>query len=160
MAQDLYGFSVKKADGSTLSLASFKGKALLIVNVASRCGFTPQYQGLQELYKKLNGRGFEVIGFPCNQFGGQEPGSNEEIQSFCSMNFGVSFPIMAKVDVNGKGADPMWEWLKSESPGFLGTKAIKWNFTKFLIGRDGQVIKRFSPQDKPESLLEEIEKAL
>ena len=157
---NLYDLSIKAADGKETSLKPFQGKALLIVNVASKCGFTSQYDGLEKLYKKYQDRGLVVVGFPCNQFGGQEPGTDEEIQSFCRLNFGVTFPVMGKVDVNGETAHPIFQHLKKAEPGFLGTEGIKWNFTKFLVSRDGQVIKRFAPQTKPEDLEAEIEKAL
>jgi glutathione peroxidase len=143
-----------------VSLADKAGKVLLVVNTASKCGFTPQYAGLEELWRKYEARGFEVVAFPCNQFGGQEPGSAEEIESFCSVNYGVSFPVMAKIDVNGEEATPLYRWLKSEAPGVLGTQRIKWNFTKFLIGREGKVVRRFAPTDKPESLEGAIEALL
>jgi len=156
----MFQFSVKKSDGQKQSLADFKGKALLIVNVASACGFTPQYKGLEELYQKYRERGFVVLGFPCNQFGGQEPGSDKDIQGFCQLNYGVSFPVMAKIDVNGENADPLYVWLKKTAPGLLGTEAIKWNFTKFLIGRNGEVVARYAPQTDPLSLAGDIEKLL
>ena len=156
----VYEFKVKKADGSEQSLKDFEGKVLLIVNVASKCGFTPQYTGLQSLYEKYREKGLEIIGFPCNQFGGQEPGSDSEIQSFCSLNYGVSFPVMAKVDVNGENASPLYQYLKKEAKGILGTEAIKWNFTKFLISKNGKVVSRFAPTDTPSSLESEIEKLL
>jgi glutathione peroxidase len=131
-----------------------------VVNTASKCGFTPQYDGLEALHKKYGEQGFEVLAFPCNQFGGQEPGSADEIAEFCKVNFGLSFPLMAKVEVNGAGEAPLYGWLKSEAPGLMGTKAVKWNFTKFLIGRDGKVVKRYAPTDKPESIAKDIEKLL
>ncbi|MBX2988552.1 MAG: glutathione peroxidase [Bdellovibrionaceae bacterium] len=158
--QDLFGFQVKKSNGEEQKLSDYKGKVVLVVNVASRCGFTPQYEGLEELYKKYQDKGLMILGFPSNQFGSQEPGTNEEIQSFCKLNYGVTFPVFAKVDVNGDKADPLYAWLKSSAPGVLGTEAIKWNFTKFLIGRDGKVIDRFAPQTKPKDLEKDIEKAL
>ncbi|MEL0253665.1 MAG: glutathione peroxidase, partial [Novosphingobium sp.] len=136
------------------------GKVLLVVNTASKCGFTPQYDGLEKLWKDYGDKGFEVLAFPCNQFGAQEPGSADEIESFCKVNFGLSFPLMAKIEVNGDSADPLYDWLKKEAPGVLGTKAIKWNFTKFLIGRDGKVVRRYAPTDKPESISKDIEKLL
>jgi len=147
-------------DGEEVDLAEKRGKVLLVVNTASKCGFTPQYDGLEALWRKYGPRGFEVLAFPCNQFGAQEPGTAEEIESFCKLNFGVSFPLMRKVDVNGAKADPLFEWLKSEAPGVLGTKAIKWNFTKFLIDRDGKVVRRYAPTDKPASLEKDIEALL
>ena len=146
--------------GKDLSLADKAGKVLLIVNTASKCGFTPQYDGLEALWRKYGERGFEVLAFPCNQFGKQEPGSAEEIESFCKVNFGVSFPLMAKIEVNGDGADPLYNWLKAAAPGVLGTKGIKWNFTKFLIGRDGKVVKRYGPTDAPDRIASDIEKLL
>ncbi len=155
-----YTFKVKKADGSEVSLKDYEGKTLLIVNVASECGFTKQYEGLQKLYEKYQSRGLEILGFPCNQFGGQESGSNEEIQGFCTGRFGVRFPVFAKVDVNGENADPLFKYLKKESKGFLGSEAIKWNFTKFLVSKTGKVTKRFGSIDTPESLEKVIEKLL
>jgi glutathione peroxidase len=146
--------------GKTVRLADQAGKLLLIVNTASQCGFTPQFAGLEKLWEAYKDRGLVVMGFPSNEFGRQDPGSNDEIASFCQLNYGVSFPMMAKVDVNGGDAHPLFQWLKTEAPGLLGSKAIKWNFTKFLVGRDGQVIKRYAPQDKPESLAADIEAAL
>ncbi|WP_225206336.1 glutathione peroxidase [Novosphingobium huizhouense] len=153
-------FTAKLPNGERLDLSAKAGKVLLVVNTASKCGFTPQYDGLEKLWKSYGERGFEVLAFPCNQFGGQEPGTAEEIDSFCKVNFGVSFPLMAKIEVNGPGADPLYDWLKAEAPGVLGTKAIKWNFTKFLIGRDGKVVKRYAPTDKPESIAKDIEALL
>lgn len=153
-------FKVKKPNGEMLDLSDKQGKVLLVVNTASKCGFTPQYDGLEKLWKDYGDQGFEVLAFPCNQFGGQEPGSADEIESFCKVNFGLSFPLMAKIEVNGDGADPLYDWLKKEAPGILGSKAIKWNFTKFLIGRDGKVVRRYAPTDKPESIAKDIEKLL
>jgi len=153
-------FKAKKPNGELVDLADKQGKVLLVVNTASKCGFTPQYDGLETLWKQYGERGFEVLAFPCNQFGGQEPGNAEEIESFCKVNFGLSFPLMAKIDVNGSGADPLYEWLKSEAPGVLGTKAIKWNFTKFLIDRAGKVVQRYAPTDKPASIAKDIEALL
>ena len=153
-------FSATLAGGESIGLADKAGKVLLIVNTASKCGFTPQYAGLEALWRKFRDRGFEVIAFPCNQFGGQEPGDAAEIASFCLLNYGVSFPVMAKVKVNGADAAPVYRWLKSEAPGLFGTERIKWNFTKFLIGRDGKVAGRFSPADKPENLERAIEALL
>ena len=158
--QTIADFTVKMPGGKDLSLADKAGKVLLVVNTASKCGFTPQYDGLEALWKKYGDRGFEVLAFPCNQFGGQEPGTADEIESFCKVNFGVSFPLMAKIEVNGDGADPLYQWLKAEAPGVLGTKAVKWNFTKFLIGRDGKVVRRYAPTDKPEKLAADIEALL
>ena len=155
-----YDFEATTIDGKPAPLAAQRGKVLLIVNTASACGFTPQFAGLEALWKKYTDKGLVVVGFPSNQFGHQDPGSNDEISSFCQLNYGVSFPMMAKVEVNGAQAHPLWKWLTAEAPGFLGTKAIKWNFTKFLIGRDGRVIQRYAPNDKPESLAADIEAAL
>lgn len=160
MNKNIFSFTVKDANNNPVSLEKYQGQVLLIVNVASKCGFTPQYKGLEELYKKHKDQGFTVIGFPCNQFGAQEPGSNEEIQSFCEMNYGVTFPVMNKIDVNGESADPLYQWLKATAPGIFGTEAIKWNFTKFLIGKNGEVINRYAPQDKPEDIESDISKAL
>lgn len=143
-----------------MALKQYAGSVLLIVNTASSCGFTPQYKGLQALHETYESQGLVVLGFPCNQFGGQEPGSEAEIASFCEMNFGVSFPLMGKVDVNGADAAPLFKWLSGEAPGLLGSTSIKWNFTKFLVGKDGQVIKRYAPQDTPQSLAKDIEAAL
>ena len=148
----LYDISAKRLDGSSADLAQYRGQVLLIVNVASRCGFTPQYAGLEALYRKYRDRGFVVLGFPCNQFGAQEPGSEAEIGSFCSSTYDVSFPMFAKVDVNGADAHPLYQHLKSAKPGILGTEGIKWNFTKFLVDRQGNVIERYAPKDTPESL--------
>ncbi|QXT36405.1 glutathione peroxidase [Sphingomonas sanguinis] len=150
-------FTVKAADGSPVDLAAFSGRVLLIVNTASKCGFTPQYEGLEALYRRFEGQGLTVLGFPCNQFGAQEPGDAAEIANFCSLTYDVSFPVMAKIDVNGEDADPLFQWLKSEAPGVLGTKAIKWNFTKFLVGRNGQVVGRYAPTTKPEDIVKDIE---
>lgn len=157
---NVYDFQATSLDGKPVDLAQYRGKVLLIVNTASKCGFTPQYQGLETVYRELHGRGLEVLGFPCNQFGSQEPGSEEEIGAFCEKNYGVSFPMFAKVDVNGDNAHPLWKHLKGEAPGVLGTEGIKWNFTKFLIGRDGKVVKRYAPQTKPEEIADDIEKLL
>jgi glutathione peroxidase len=156
----VYDFSSNSIEGKRADFASQRGKVLLIVNTASQCGFTPQFGGLEKLWDDYRDRGLVVVGFPCNQFGGQDPGSDGEIATFCQINYGVSFPMMAKVDVNGAGAHPLWQWLKAEAPGALGSEAIKWNFTKFLVGRDGRVIKRFAPGDNPEALREDIEAAL
>ena len=153
-------FKAKLPNGEEINLADKLGKVLLVVNTASKCGFTPQYDGLEALYQKYKDQGFEVMAFPCNQFGGQEPGSADEIAEFCKVNFGLSFPLMAKVEVNGTGEAPLYSWLKSGAPGLMGTKSIKWNFTKFLIGRDGKVVRRYAPTDKPESLEKDIEKLL
>lgn len=156
----IYDFSVKSAKGKSLSLREYQGKVMLIVNVASLCGFTPQYKGLERLFQKFKDRGFIVVGFPCNQFGSQEPDSDSEIQNFCSTSFDVTFPVMAKIEVNGDKADPLFQFLKASARGLLGTEAIKWNFTKFLIGKDGKVIDRFAPATQPELITKEIEKAL
>lgn len=150
-------FSARLPGGSEVSLADKAGKVLLVVNTASKCGFTPQYDGLEALWRKYGARGFEVVAFPCNQFGGQEPGGADEIAEFCKVNFGLSFPLMAKVDVNGEGASPLWQWLKHEARGVFGSEKIKWNFTKFLIGRDGKVIRRYAPSTKPEKIAADIE---
>ena len=156
----IFDYVIKDGSGKELSLKNFKDKVLLIVNVASKCGFTPQYQGLEALYKKFQAQGLVVLGFPCNQFGGQEPGTEKEILEFCELNYGVTFPIMSKIEVNGDKADPLYQWLKSAAPGVLGTEAIKWNFTKFLVGRNGMVLGRFAPQEKPEDLAKHVEAAL
>jgi len=157
---DIFGFSAQALQGDEVSLESYRGKVLLVVNTASKCGFTPQYKGLESMYKELSPRGFEVLGFPCNQFGSQEPGGADEIGSFCERNFGVSFPLFAKVDVNGDEQHPLFRYLKREAPGVLGTQGIKWNFTKFLVGRDGEVIRRFGPRDKPEVIAKAVEALL
>ena len=159
-ATSVYDFEALSIDGKPAQLASQRGKVLLIVNTASACGFTPQFGGLEKLWQSYRDKGLVVVGFPSNEFGGQDPGTNGEIASFCQVNYGVSFPMMAKVDVNGSGAHPLWKWLTAEAPGILGTKAIKWNFTKFLVGKDGQVVKRYAPNDTPESLRKDIDAAL
>ena len=156
----IYDFEAQSITGQPVALSEHRGKVLLIVNTASACGFTPQFAGLEELWQSFGVRGLVVVGFPSNQFGGQDPGANEEIASFCQLNYGVSFPMMAKVEVNGSGAHPLWKWLTAEAPGLLGSKAVKWNFTKFLVGRDGRVIKRYAPTDTPASLKADIEEAL
>ena len=156
----VYEFEARQIDGKDISLATFKGKVILIVNTASACGFTPQFGGLEELHKTFGGKGLVVLGFPCNQFGAQDSGQNSEIASFCQLNYGVSFPMMAKIDVKGPAAHPLYQWLSAEAPGLLGSKAIKWNFTKFLVGKDGRVVKRYAPLDKPASLAKDIEAAL
>ncbi len=153
-------FTADLPGGKQLNLADKQGKVLLVVNTASKCGFTPQYDGLEALWKQYGERGFEVLAFPCNQFGGQEPGTADQIEEFCKVNFGLSFPLMAKVEVNGPNETPLYSWLKSEAPGVMGTKSIKWNFTKFLIDRDGKVVRRYAPTDKPESIAKDIEKLL
>ncbi len=153
-------FTVTTNRNEALDLKDKLGKVLLVVNTASKCGFTPQYDGLEKLHEDYAGRGFEVLGFPCNQFGAQEPGSAEEIAEFCKVNFGVTFPLMAKVDVNGEDASPLFDWLKKEAPGLMGSKAIKWNFTKFLIDREGKVVRRYAPTDKPEAIAKDVEALL
>jgi glutathione peroxidase len=159
-ASSVYDFEAIDIRGKSVKLAKYKGKALLIVNTASACGFTPQLKGLQNLHETYTDQGLTVLGFPCNQFANQDSGSNDEIASFCEMNYGVSFPMMGKIEVNGPAADPLFQWLCAEAPGLLGSKAIKWNFTKFLVGKDGQVIRRYAPQDTPESLAKDIQIAL
>lgn len=153
-------FEVKGADGQPVSLDRWKGQVLLIVNTASKCGFTPQYGGLEALYRDLQDRGLVVLGFPCNQFGKQEPGSAEEIASFCRLTYDVTFPVFAKVDVNGSDAAPLFQWLKEQAPGVIGTEAIKWNFTKFLVDAEGNVVKRYAPKDTPASIAKDIEALL
>jgi len=160
MAGSVYDFEAISIEGKPAHLSTQRGKVLLIVNTASECGFTPQFDGLEALWESYRDKGLVVVGFPSNEFGGQDPGSNEEIASFCSLNYGVSFPMMGKVEVNGGNAHPLWKWLTSQAPGILGLQAIKWNFTKFLVGRDGQVIKRYAPTDTPESMKKDIEAAL
>ncbi len=156
----IHDFEALSIDGKPVPLAQFKGRPMLIVNTASACGFTPQFGGLEKLHKTYGARGLVVLGFPCNQFGSQDPGTNDEIASFCQRNYGVSFPMMEKIHVNGADAHPLYQWLTAEAPGLLGSKAIKWNFTKFLVGQDGRVIKRYAPQDAPEKLAADIEAAL
>ncbi|MBK9348124.1 MAG: glutathione peroxidase [Burkholderiales bacterium] len=156
----IYDFEALSTTGKPVALKQYAGKPMLIVNTASACGFTPQFAGLEELHKAYGAKGLVVLGFPCNQFGAQDKGSNDEIASFCQLNYGVSFPMMAKIDVNGGDAHPLYQWLCKEAPGLLGTKAIKWNFTKFLVGRDGQVIRRYAPTDTPQSLAKDIEAVL
>lgn len=156
----VYDFDAVAIDGNPVALEQFRGQVMLIVNTASACGFTPQFAGLETLHRTYGARGLVVLGFPCNQFGHQDPGSNEEIGAFCQRNYGVSFPMMAKIRVNGADAHPLYRWLTAEAPGILGSKAIKWNFTKFLIGHDGRVIRRYAPQDAPEKLAADIEAAL
>lgn len=160
MSTSVYDFQAVSIDGQPADLASQRGKVLLIVNTASACGFTPQFAGLEQLWQTYKDRGLVIVGFPSNEFGGQDPGSNDEIASFCQRNYGVSFPMMAKVQVNGGDAHPLWQWLKAQAPGVLGTEGVKWNFTKFLVGRDGRVLKRYAPTDKPEALVKDIETAL
>jgi glutathione peroxidase len=153
---NIYDFSAKDIDGKSQSLGAYKGKAMLIVNVASKCGFTPQYTGLEKLYEKLKDQGLVVLGFPCDQFGHQEPGDEAEIKNFCSLNYDVQFPLFAKIDVNGANADPIYKYLKHEAKGLLGSESIKWNFTKFLVDKNGKVVKRYAPTDTPESIEKEI----
>jgi len=153
-------FDAETIDGKRVKLSKYRGKVLLVVNTASQCGFTPQFKGLEALWTTYQSRGLVVVGFPSNQFGSQDPGSNDEIASFCEMNYGVSFPMMGKIDVNGPSAHPLYQWLAAEAPGLLGSKSIKWNFTKFLVGKDGKVRKRYAPQDAPENLVGDIEAAL
>ena len=160
MSSTIDDFEALSIDGKPAQLATQRGKVLLIVNTASACGFTPQFGGLESLWQAYRDRGLVIVGFPSNEFGHQDPGSNDEIATFCQRNFGVSFPMMAKVKVNGAQAHPLWKWLTSEAPGILGTKGVKWNFTKFLVGRDGRVIKRYAPDATPESLKKDIEAAL
>jgi glutathione peroxidase len=155
-----FDFTFTDLDGQPQSLEQYRGKALLLVNVASKCGFTPQYEGLETLWREFGPKGLVVIGFPCDQFGHQEPGNAEEIRNFCSLTYDVDFPLSEKIQVNGEGAHPLWKWLKAEKSGLLGLSAIKWNFSKFLIGRDGRVVDRYAPTDKPESLRGAVEKAL
>ncbi len=159
-AASIYDFEVTRIDGQPVSLAQYRDQVMLIVNTASACGFTPQFAGLQALHATYGERGLAVLGFPCNQFGRQDPGSNESIGQFCQRNYGVAFPMMAKIDVNGDAAAPLYRWLTAQAPGVLGTRAIKWNFTKFLIGRDGRVIRRYAPMDTPARLARDIESAL
>lgn len=156
----IFDIEAKTIDGATKPLREVAGKATLIVNVASKCGFTPQYAGLEALYRKFADKGFVVLGFPCNQFGAQEPGSEKEIASFCSTNYDVTFPMFAKIEVNGEHAHPLYRLLKSEAPGILGSEAIKWNFTKFLVDRDGKVVKRYAPTDTPEQIEKDVEALL
>ena len=156
----IHDFTVRNIQGESVPLSRYQGNALLVVNTASACGFTPQFAGLEALHKTYAAQGLTVLGFPCNQFGSQDPGSNDEIASFCQLNYGVDFPMMEKIDVNGAKADPLFQWLTKVAPGLLGSKAIKWNFTKFLVGRDGQVIRRYAPQDAPAKLAKDIESAL
>jgi len=160
MSENIYDFTVSTLMGLPKSMADYQGKVLLIVNVASKCGFTPQYAGLQTLYETYHDKGLEILGFPCNQFGKQEPGTNDEIQNFCQVNYGVTFPMFDKIDVNGDDAHPLYEYLKKAAPGALGLKAIKWNFTKFLVDAQGNVVKRFEPNVKPEDVAPDIEALL
>jgi glutathione peroxidase len=156
----VYDFEALAIDGQPVALSAHKGQVMLIVNTASACGFTPQFAGLEQLHQSYAAQGLTVLGFPCNQFGSQDPGSNEDIGAFCQRNYGVSFTMMEKIKVNGDGAHPLYQWLTAEAPGILGSKAIKWNFTKFLVGKDGRVIKRYAPQDAPQKIAQDIEAAL
>ncbi len=156
----VYDFSVKDIHGKTVNLDRYKGKVMLIVNTASECGYTPQYKGLEALHKRLADKGLAVLGFPCNQFGAQEPGSEKDIESFCEVNYGVTFPMFAKIDVNGGAAAPLYQYLKKEKPGLLGSEAIKWNFTKFLVDRKGNIVERYAPKTEPEAIVADIEKLL
>ena len=160
MAEEIYDYHVRTIEGEETTLADHRGEVMLIVNTASNCGFTPQYDGLEHLHEAYHDKGLAVLGFPCNQFGGQEPGGSDEIQEFCKVRFGVTFPLFEKIDVNGANAHPLFEHLKSEAPGLLGSRNVKWNFTKFLVGRDGKVIERFAPTTKPEAIEKKIEEAL
>lgn len=160
MEKNLYDFSAKRLGGEEENLSVYRDKVALIVNVASRCGFTPQYAGLEKLWKELGPKGFVILGFPCNQFGAQEPGDEVEIATFCSTTYEVSFPLFAKIEVNGSAAHPLYVWLKSSRPGILGSEAIKWNFTKFIVGRDGQPLARHAPTVKPEDLLDDLQRLL
>jgi len=159
-AESIYDFEATSIDGKPAQLASQRGKVMLIVNTASACGFTPQFGGLEKLWETYREQGLVVLGFPSNEFGGQDPGSDGEIASFCQVNYGVTFPMMSKIKVNGADAHPLWKWLTKEAPGILGSKSVKWNFTKFLIGRDGKVLGRYAPTDKPEAIASDIEAAL
>lgn len=160
MSDNVYAFKGVTMQGKEVNLSDYKGKVLLIVNTASKCGFTPQFEGLETLYKDFKEKGVEVLGFPCNQFGHQDPGSNEEINQFCELNYGVSFPMFQKVDVNGDSAHPLFKYLKSQAPGLLGTQAIKWNFTKFLVDQNGKVVDRYAPTDTPQKIAKDIAKLL
>jgi len=160
MNNDIYQFSAKQSDGETVELASYKNKVMLIVNTASGCGFTPQYKGLQDLYQKHQTQGLEILAFPCNQFKQQEKGSDEEIKQFCDLRFNIKFPLFSKIDVNGDNSHPLFSFLKTQAPGILGSKGIKWNFTKFLVNKEGDVIKRYAPTTKPEAIEADIEKLL
>lgn len=159
MTKNVFDFSVKDINGKDVPLSQYKGKAMLIVNVASKCGFTPQYKGLEEIHREMGDK-LEVLGFPCNQFGAQEPGDENEIKNFCSLTYDVTFPMFAKIDVNGKDAHPLYNYLKESKPGLLGTEMIKWNFTKFLVDKNGQVVKRFAPNDAPEKIKQELAKLI
>lgn len=158
--ESIYDFEAKDINGKIKKLSEFKGSALLVVNTASKCGFTPQFDGLEKLYKSYNEKGFQVLGFPCNQFGSQEPGDENEIKNFCNLTYNVTFPMFSKVDVNGNNAHPLYKYLKKNSKGFLGTEFIKWNFTKFLIGKNGEVLKRYAPTDTPDDIAKDLEELL
>ena len=160
MTTNVFDFVCQTTTGEDKPLSDYRDKVLLVVNTASKCGFTPQFESLETLYKEYNGKGLEILGFPCNQFGKQDPGNNEEIAEFCRLNYGVSFPVFGKIDVNGSSADPLYKYLKNEAPGALGTKAIKWNFTKFLVDSSGQVLKRYASATKPEDIEGDIQKLL
>ena len=160
MSETIYDFTCQTPSGAEKPLSDYKGKVVLVVNTASKCGFTPQFEGLEAMYEKYHDRGLEILGFPCNQFGNQDPGSNDEITEFCQLNYGVSFPMFGKIEVNGRGADPLYQHLKKAAPGALGSKRIKWNFTKFLVDGEGRVIKRFSPTTTPKQIEKEIERLL
>lgn len=159
-ADSAFDFEATTIDGRPQPLSTWRGQVLLVVNTASRCGFTPQFEGLQSLWRQYGPRGLVVVGFPCNQFGSQDPGTNDEIAAFCNTNYAVDFPMMGKTDVNGEATHPLYRWLKAQAPGLLGTQAVKWNFTKFLVGRDGRVIRRYAPTDAPAALAADIEAAL
>lgn len=160
MTESIHELNYTNNKGEQVSLESLNGKVILIVNTASKCGFTPQYEGLEALYKKYKDQGLEIIGFPCDQFGGQEPGDDEQIQEFCQLNFGVSFPMSTKIDVNGENTHPVFDYLKNNAPGLLGSKGIKWNFTKFLINKEGKVLKRYATATKPKAIADDISRAL
>ena len=160
MTSSVFDFTCQTSGGKTMPLDDFRGKVLLIVNTASKCGFTPQFAGLEELYEKYKDKGLVILGFPCNQFANQDPGSNDEIQEFCQLNYGVTFPVLGKIEVNGSGADPLFKHLKKEAPGALGSQRIKWNFTKFLVDADGNVVKRYAPTVKPKAIEKDVMKLL
>jgi glutathione peroxidase len=160
MTDTVYDFSCQTPGGDSRSLQDYQGKVLLVVNTASKCGFTPQFGGLEEMYKNYHDKGLEILGFPCNQFGKQDPGDNDEIMEFCQLNYGVSFPMFGKIEVNGAAADPLFKYLKKEAPGVLGSEGIKWNFTKFLIDASGKVVKRYAPKDTPKAIAKDIEKLI
>lgn len=160
MTDTVYDFSCQTPGGDSRSLQDYQGKVLLVVNTASKCGFTPQFAGLEEMYKNYHDKGLEILGFPCNQFGKQDPGNNDEIMEFCQLNYGVSFPMFGKIEVNGTAADPLFKYLKKEAPGVLGSEGIKWNFTKFLIDASGKVVKRYAPKDTPKAIAKDIEKLI